>query len=105
MEEKIKVDKKFLFQILESLTDLKERMNKCEQGSKNKEISTIDKNNPVGFTLECNLGYSGVKDETKERQFIDELRTLMVKFGLVEVKAILSKGSKFYDGNNSTLSL
>ena len=79
----IEIDKEFLDQVLQSITDLKERMDKYEQAVKTE--------NKEGFVINCNTTYIGDKDLVREKQFTDELQQLMIRFKIISVKADLAK--------------
>ena len=83
MSKKITIDKDFLDQVLKTITDLKERMDKYEQAIKTESREE--------FFINCNTTYLGDKDLIKEKQFSEELQRLMVRLKIISVKADLVK--------------
>jgi hypothetical protein len=106
MEKKILVKKDFLDKVLQQQTDMKERIAELEkikepQGLKF-VISDPDKNSgkssyknsqqdPRGFLFTCSSRYLGGKDLEKEKLFESEIKTIMIKYKILNCVADLAK--------------
>ena len=95
-EDKIKIDKEFLDDVLKQITDLKSgiadlksKIEELEKGQKptivSPQIETPD------FLLNSSVVYFGGKDLEKEKQFNNELLELMKKYKIIKSVAELIK--------------